>query len=75
MFFLRIFGAGDYRWKGADLGVLVTKNPLQTNVGGPDALSIRAKHFIDSIRAMYAGVPVVADDPSPALGGPGAKGD
>src|SRR5699024_3660628 len=44
-FFLRIFGAGDYRWKGADLGVLVTKNPLQTNVGGPDALSIRAKHF------------------------------
>ena len=75
VFFLRIFGAGDYRWKGADLGVLVTKNPLQTNVGGSDALSIRAKHFIDSIRAMYAGVPVVPDDPAPALGGPGAKGD
>ena len=74
-FFLRIFGAGDYRWKGADLGVLVTKNPLQTNVGGPDALSIRAKHFIDSIRAMYAGIPVAPEDPSPALGGPGTKGD
>lgn len=29
-FFLRIFGAGDYRWKGADLGVLVTKGRLQT---------------------------------------------
>ena len=75
VFFLRIFGAGEYRWKGADLGVLVTKNPLQTKAGGPNALSIRAKHFIDSIRAMYAGVPVAAGDPSPALGGPGAKGD
>jgi hypothetical protein len=29
-FFLRIFGVGDYRWKGADLGVLVTKGRLQT---------------------------------------------
>ncbi|GAA1943344.1 biotin carboxylase [Brevibacterium antiquum] len=75
VFFLRIFGAGEYRWKGADLGVLVTKNPLQTKAGGPNALSIRAKHFIDSIRAMYAGVPVAVEDPSPALGGPGAKGD
>lgn len=75
VFFLRIFGAGEYRWKGADLGVLVTKNPLQTKAGGPSALSIRAKHFIDSIRAMYAGVPVAVEDPSPALGGPGAKGD
>ena len=55
--------------------MLVTKNPLQTNVGGPDALSIRAKHFIDSIRAMYAGIPVAPEDPSPALGGPGTKGD
>ncbi|MDN5877473.1 MAG: biotin carboxylase [Brevibacterium sp.] len=75
VFFLRIFGAGEYRWKGADLGVLVTKNPLQTKAGGPSALSIRAKHFIDSVRAMYAGVPVAVEDPSPALGGPGAKGD
>lgn len=28
-FFLRIYGAEDYRWKGADLGVLVTKAKLQ----------------------------------------------
>ncbi len=75
VFFLRIYGAGEYRWKGADLGVLVTKNPLQTSNGDSKTLSIRAKHFIDSIRAMYAGVPVAAEDPSPALGGPGAKGD
>ena len=29
-FFLRVYGVGDYRWKGADLGVLVTKGRLQT---------------------------------------------
>ena len=29
-FFLRIYGPGDYRWKGSDLGVLVTKGRLQT---------------------------------------------
>ncbi len=54
-FFLRIYGPGDYRWKGADLGILVTKGRLQTDSG---ALTIRAKHFIDSIRAMYAATPL-----------------
>ena len=29
-FFLRIHGPGDFRWKGSDLGVLVTKGRLQT---------------------------------------------
>ena len=32
-FFLRIYGPGDYRWKGADLGVLVTKGRLQVDNG------------------------------------------
>jgi hypothetical protein len=55
-FFLRIFGAGDYRWKGADLGVLVTKGRLQTGKPGkPARLTIRAKHLIDSIREHYSG--------------------
>src|SRR5699024_8693343 len=69
--FQRVSGAGVYRWRGADLGVLVTTKPLQPGVGGPDALSIRAKHFFDSIRPMSAGIPVAPEDPSPALGGPG----
>ena len=30
-FFLRVYGPGDYRFKGADLGVLVTKGRLQTD--------------------------------------------
>ncbi|GAT72958.1 biotin carboxylase [Microbacterium hydrocarbonoxydans] len=54
-FYLRIYGPGDYRWKGADLGILVTKGRLQTPAG---ELTIRAKHLIDSVRAMYAATPL-----------------
>lgn len=63
-FFLRIYGVGDHRWKGADLGVLVTKGRLQVDTAsGATALTIRARHFIDSIRAEYTGVPLT--DPEP----------
>jgi hypothetical protein len=59
VFFLRIYGPGDYRWKGADLGVLVTKGRLQVDNGeGKSSLAIRARHLIDSIRAEYAGTPI-----------------
>ncbi|MDL9978289.1 biotin carboxylase [Microbacterium candidum] len=54
-FYLRVYGPGDYRWKGADLGILVTKGRLQTPRG---ALTIGATHFIDSIRAMYSVTPL-----------------
>ncbi|EMY33273.1 biotin carboxylase-like protein, partial [Arthrobacter crystallopoietes BAB-32] len=66
-FFLRIYGPGDYRWKGADLGVLVTKGRLQVDAAnGSTVLSIRAKHLIDSLRAQYAGIPLrPADYPNP----------
>ncbi|MDP9221334.1 MAG: biotin carboxylase [Actinomycetota bacterium] len=60
-FFLRVYGAGDYRWKGADLGVLVTKGRLQTegrSANAPSVLTIRAKHLIDSVRAGYSGTPI-----------------
>jgi hypothetical protein len=73
-FFLRIYGAGDYRWKGADLGVLVTKGRLQTEGGsatGSSALTIRAKHLIDSIRTQYAGTPI--DEPEQAVHTVGVK--
>ena len=63
-FFLRVYGVGDYRWKGADLGVLVTKGRLQTegrSANAASVLTIRAKHLIDSIRARYSGTPYVAD--------------
>ncbi len=65
VFFLRIYGPGDYRWKGADLGVLVTKGRLQIDSGqGKSSLAIRARHLIDSIRTEYAGTPV-SEPPTP----------
>jgi hypothetical protein len=71
-FFLRIYGPGDYRWKGADLGVVVTKGRLQVDTGeGKSALAIRARHLIDSIRAQYAGTPVA--EPTPPLTNVGVK--
>jgi hypothetical protein len=60
-FFLRVYGTGDYRWKGADLGVLVTKGRLQTegrSANTPSLLTIRAKHLIESVRGRYAGTPI-----------------
>lgn len=57
-FFLRIYGTGDYRWKGADLGVIVTKGRLQKVVDGTYVLTERAKSLIDALRADYAGTPV-----------------
>ena len=64
-FFLRIYPAGDYRWKGADLGVLVTKGRLQWDAAqGGTALTIRARHLIDSIRAQYRGVPLAQSAPT-----------
>lgn len=57
-FFLRIYGPGDYRWKGADLGILVTKGRLQINRDGSPKLNIRAKHFIDCLRAGFTGMPL-----------------
>ena len=66
-FFLRIYGAGDYRWKGADLGVLVTKGRLQRRgEGAADALTIRAKHLIESIRAQYTGLPLAGGEANAA---------
>ncbi|GAA3328965.1 biotin carboxylase [Paeniglutamicibacter sulfureus] len=72
-FFLRIYGPGDYRWKGADLGILVTKGRLQLERNGSPKLTIRAKHFIDSIRAGFAGIPVGGESAVDATAGIGVK--
>jgi biotin carboxylase len=66
-FFLRIYGPGDYRWKGADLGVLVTKGRLQTpTASGGTSLTIRARHLIDSIRAQYSGSAITEPATTPS---------
>src|SRR5262245_53675969 len=62
-FYLRILAPGDYRYKGADLGILVTRAQLQTDQG---ELTERCHQWIAGIRARFAGVPVDEDaDPPP----------
>ena len=55
-FFLRILAAGDFRYKGADLGALVTRGRLQ---GDDNSLERRCLQWISGIRSQYAGSPVV----------------
>ena len=53
-FFLRVYAPGDYRFKGADLGILVTKGRMQT----ADGLTRRCRDYIEGIRGAYVSVPV-----------------
>jgi biotin carboxylase len=48
-FFMRVYAPGDYRFKGADLGILVTKGRMQTAEG----LTERCQRYIDGIRGQY----------------------
>ena len=48
-FFMRVYGPGDYRFKGADLGILVTKGRMQTAEG----LTKRCRSYIEGIRSLY----------------------
>jgi hypothetical protein len=61
-FYLRIAGPGQYRYKGADLGILVTRGRL---MGDDYELTDRARGWIDGIRRSFAGVPVPGDAPAP----------
>jgi len=51
-FFLRISGAGDFRYEGADLGILITRGRLMDD---DFQLTERAKAWIEGIRGEYAG--------------------
>ncbi len=53
-FFLRVYGPGDYKFRGADLGVLVTKGRMQR--GGE--LTDRCREYIDGIAGMFRSEPV-----------------
>lgn len=50
-FFLRILDTGDYRYEGADLGILVTRGGA---MGKGFRLKKRAKQWIDGIKSLYA---------------------
>jgi biotin carboxylase len=57
-FYLTVAAPGDHRYKGADLGILVTRGRLQTDDG---QLTERCRHWIDGIKAQFAGTPVAGD--------------
>ena len=55
---------GDYRYPGADLGVLVARSRMQTD---DNELTERAHEWIDGIHAQFAGTAVRRqDEPAPA---------
>lgn len=56
-FFLRILKPGDYRYEGADLGILVTRGRLMDS---HFQLTEQAKQWIAGIRTQYRARPVTA---------------
>ena len=54
-FYLRIAAAGGYRYKGADLGILVTRGRLMDDAY---ELTDRARAWIDGIKGAFAGSPL-----------------
>ncbi|MGI9315939.1 MAG: biotin carboxylase [bacterium] len=66
-FYLRISGPGDYRYKGADLGILITRGRLMTD---DFELNDRARAWIDCIVGEYTGMSLeqVDNAPTPPVG-------
>ncbi|WP_016855712.1 biotin carboxylase [Halomonas smyrnensis] len=54
-FFLRISGEGDFRYEGADLGILITRGRLMDD---DFQLTERAKAWIEGIRGEFSGQPL-----------------
>ena len=60
-FFLRILKAGDYRYEGADLGILVTRGRSMTD---SFKLTERSKRWIKGIKARFSARPLPSAIPS-----------
>ncbi len=64
-FYLRVYREGDYTYKGADLGIIVTRGRMQTE---KRELRERAKMWVAAINAEFHGIvpaktPAIYDDP------------
>jgi D-alanine-D-alanine ligase-like ATP-grasp enzyme len=66
-FFLRITGPGDYRYEGADLGILITRGRVMSD---DFDLNDRARDWIKGIKKLYAAKPLseVQREEAPAPG-------
>ncbi len=58
-FWLRISGPGDYRYEGADLGILVTRGRLMTE---DFQLNERARAFVRGLSRRYEGRPLTVPE-------------
>ena len=54
-FYLRVYTAGDYRYHGADMGILVSRGRFQTD---DRKLTERARKWVSAIHEQFDGVPV-----------------
>lgn len=61
-FYLRVLGPGDYRYRGADLGILVTRTRLQ---GDDGKLTDRCQTWIRELRSRFAGAPILSQAQMP----------
>lgn len=61
-FYLRVYGANEYRYPGADLGVLLVRDRMQT---ADRELVPKAAAWAKAITAQFAGVPVTAEIAQP----------
>ena len=60
-FYLRISGPGDYLYKGADIGILVSRGRLQSDLrDGRAALTPLCRQWIDGIRNRVRATPSLA---------------
>ncbi|NVO57431.1 biotin carboxylase [Rhodobacteraceae bacterium B1Z28] len=57
-FYLRVYGAGDYCYHGADLGCLLTRGRMQTDKRN---LTKRAKLWNSGIKAQFKSIPLKAE--------------
>lgn len=59
-FYLRVYGTGEYRYHGADLGILVARGRMQTD---DRQLTERAKRWAAAINAQFEGTPPPPEQP------------
>jgi hypothetical protein len=69
-FFLRILQPGDYRYEGADLGILVVRG---RSMDERFELTSRARRWVEGIKSRFAARPLPAAEPAPALAEPAFK--
>src|SRR4051794_34505697 len=64
-FYLQVAAPGEYRYKGADVGVLLTRGRMQTDDG---ELTERCRRWIDGIKNQLAGTPIQPAETAPPAG-------